>query len=111
MIELTVETLSAVAAIITALVGIGIAVTTKSKLKNEAAETISKAAISLIKPLEDRVEKMQIELTEATNKIKLLKTNITTLQKGNTELKAGILILTRQVIALGQSPKYEIPKE
>ncbi len=78
----------------------------KRRDDGDAAESISSAAKSLIEPLRKRVDELEAMTARQEAAIVTLTKKTQEQQQEITELRAGVMLLTTQIVALGQKPIY-----
>lgn len=78
----------------------------KRRDDSDAAESISFAAKSLIEPLRKRVDELEATTLRQEAEISALTRQTKEQKQEITELRAGVMLLTNQIVALGQRPIY-----
>lgn len=85
----------------------------RDKLGADHDEVITRAALSLLRPLEARVDQQAARITElemqerdGARRMSEMETQVATLQRENEELYDGVGILCGQISALGQEPRW-----
>lgn len=106
----------AIVAIITAIGSVLIALKTRSDVKAKAkkdeasaAERISAASISMITPLQERLEASEAEIADFRKRLKEMRDELEVLEKDLTECQAVAKKLWYQVKSLGGVPVCELP--
>lgn len=82
-----------------------------------AGKTISDSALGLIKPLQQRTLELETQVVQLNEQSTFQATRITELETERIKiqaelvgLRAGVVVLTSQLIRLGLAPEY-VPKE
>ena len=85
----------------------------RHKLEADHDEVITRAALSLLGPLEARVDQQAARITEletqerdGARRMSELETQVAALQRENEELHDGVRILCGQISASGQEPRW-----
>ena len=85
----------------------------RHKLEADHDEVITRAALSLLAPLEARVDQQAARITElesqervGARRITELESQVEVLLRENEEMHDGVRILCGQISALGQEPRW-----
>lgn len=80
----------------------------ESKRDNgDAAESVANATTTLIEPLNKRIKDLERTVGEQKTQIETMTRAMQAQQFEITELRAGVAILTNQIMALGHQPIYK----
>jgi predicted RNase H-like nuclease (RuvC/YqgF family) len=93
-------------ALMAALGSLIVAVESRHKQKADAADMISKAATSLVEPLEGRVKELEKEVKILRAENRTLRDQVEKLEDDNQRMKDGIAILIDQIKKLGHNPAW-----
>ena len=106
------------AAVITGLVGIYLAVSTRRKNEGDAALSITKATQALLKPLNDKIAKQDEEIAglrfQIEQQVLLLRQTgeeLSEVRQRVVEQGKGIDLLTAQIESLGHKPVWKKPRK
>jgi hypothetical protein len=80
----------------------------RRKAPAEAAESLSRAADTLVKNMQERLDTVEGELKIAKARMAGLELTILSLESIDREHVAGIQLLIHQILALGQTPLYRM---
>lgn len=92
----------------------------RRELDNNSAKQLTDIALSLVDPLEKRVDGLEADNTRlrarirsleagevsAVRKIEALEIEVERLTRENAELHEGIALLMQQIVELGQEPRF-----
>ncbi len=94
-----------------ALIGVGIQFwkgwAENRRDNGDAAESVAQATSILLEPLKTRVAELEARTAAQEAKILMMQKTITGQQHEITELRAGVMLLTNQIIGLGHTPIYK----
>jgi len=116
--------LTAVAALLTSLTAIYLGQSQRKKNSADTAKAVTDALDHVIVRLRNEMDELEKEIEnlkqrenfleariEQEQKItESLRERVRNLEKENAELRAGVQLLTLQVVALGQNPLYPPPR-
>src|SRR3990167_2028654 len=98
---------TSITAIIVAIIGAYVSLSSRRKNNAEADSSIVSAANSLIEPLKKRVSELETLTGNQEKKINELEDTTTSQHFEIAELRAGVNLLTPQIVSLGQQPLYK----
>ncbi len=79
---------------------------TKRKDEASASESIAEAVTTLLTPLRERIAQLETQTKEQSQQIEMLTKTTKEQQFEITELRAGVMLLTNQIVGLGHTPIY-----
>ena len=101
------QALGTIGGIIMAAAALYTALGARQKGQGDFTKSISDAASSLISPLRNELEQVRRELNAERAERERLGLRVRIVEQDNAELRAGVALLTNQVVALGQKPLYQ----
>lgn len=81
----------------------------RKKSEADAAEVVTKTALTLLEPLERRIKNLEGESVVATVRIRRLEAHVTALRQDYEALHRGAELLAGQVTILGETPIFQVP--
>lgn len=109
MENLSPVTIANVVGIITALTAVIAGWAARRKSDADAAEVVTKTALTLLEPLERRIKTLEGESVAASAKIRQLEGRVTALRHDYEALHRGAELLSGQVTVLGEVPIFQVP--
>lgn len=101
---MTTEWLIAIAALITAAGSLGVALSTRHKNAAEGDATIADTALAMVKEVRGEQEELRKENTTLKAKLAMMEARIECQEREIATLRAGVTLLSQQVMGLGQVP-------
>ncbi len=95
---------SVIAALVAAAVSVYTARANRHKVKAEAADAISDAAVQLVEPLRCENLALRAEVQKLRAEVQKLRDDVTALQRENEALRDDVEALTAQIKSLGHTP-------
>ena len=95
---------SVIAALVAAAVSVYTARANRHKVKAEAADAISDAAVQLVEPLRCENLALRAEVQKLRAEVQKLRDDVTALQRENEALRDDVEALSEQIKSLGHTP-------